>query len=444
MFDQTALDYHPGKTGFALALEARLELSCSINTIYPVHAQDITDRALMSFKNNCVMPRFVDRQYDKLWGQAGAKRGTTINLRYPPQYELRRGDKAQPQGSQESFFPVTLGTPVGVDLDFTSQELLLTVDDFMNRFIKPAGLPIANAADADLCKLFKKVYNFAGTPGTPATSLDTYLQAIENLALAGAPVEGEEWSMVIDYRSNRSIITDLRGLFNPQRTISRQFDTARMGEAIGFKWSQDQNISIYTTGTGGSTPLVNGVPAANAASVVCDGAGGTVVNYLKEGDIVQFDAVNGIKVNTVELGGVGEDTGALMNFVCTAAVDSDGSGNFTIPIFPSLIPSGPFQNITALPADNAAVTVFGAVSTYRAKVTRNNLAFHRSAFVLGAVDLPLPGGMDMASRTTDEDTKLSMRFLRGFDIGENVFISRLDMLYVAACPRPQFACRVVG
>ena len=63
--------------------------------------------------------------------------------------------------------------------------------------------------------------------------------------------------------------------------------------------------------------------------------------------------------------------------------------------------------------------------------------------MLGAVDLPLPGGMDMAARTTDEDTKLSIRFLRGFDITENVFISRLDMLYVAACPRPEFAVRVV-
>ena len=414
------------------------------NTIYPVHAQDITDRALMSFKNNCVMPRFVDRQYDVLWGQAGAKRGTTINLRKPPQYELRRGDHAEPQGSQESFFPVTLGSPVGVDLDFTSQELLLTVDNFMDRFVKPAGLPIANAADKDLCGLFKKVFNFAGTPGTVATSLDTYLQAIENLALAGAPVEGEEWSMVIDYRSNRSIITDLRGLFNPQGIISKQFNSARMGDAIGFKWSQDQNISIYTTGTGGSTPLTNGVPLAGATSVVCDGGGASVTNYFIEGDIIQFAGVNGVKVNTVEIGQSGESTGELMNFVVTANVDTDGSGNFTPSVYPALIPSGPFQNITALPADNAAVTLFGAVSTYRAKTTRNNLAFHRSAFVLGAVDLPLPGGMDMAARTTDEDTKLSIRFLRGFDISENVFISRLDMLYVAACPRPEFACRVVG
>ncbi len=175
------------------------------NVLLPVHAQDITDKALMSFKNHCILARYVDRQYDKLWGQSGAKRGTTINLRYPPQYELRRGDKAQPQGSNETFFPVTLGSPIGVDLDFTSQELLLTVDDFMNRFVKKAALPIANGVDTDIAKLYKKVNNFVGTPGTVPTDIETYLSATTSLANAGAPVEGDEWSMIINYKSSQVV-----------------------------------------------------------------------------------------------------------------------------------------------------------------------------------------------------------------------------------------------
>ena len=413
------------------------------NTIYPVHAQDITDNALMSLKNHCILPRYVDRQYDKLWGQAGAKRGTTINLRYPPQYELRRGDKAQTQGSQESFFPVTLGSPTGVDLDFTSQELLLTVDNFMKRFVKPAGLPIANGVDADIAKQFANIYNYTGTPGTIATSLDTYLAATEQLAAAGAPVEGEEWSMIIDYPSNRKIITDLRGLFNPQGIISKNFESARMGDAIGYKWSQDQNIQIYTTGTfTAGTPLVDGANQFGA-TVNIKGATAAQVGYWNAGDVIQFAGIYGIKPNTVPLGGTGDSTGILANFVVTANVTTAG-GKAAVPISPAIILTGPFQNVTGSPADGAAVTTFGAVNTYGATATRNNLAFHRSAFVLGMVDLPLPGGMDMAARTTDEDTKISIRFLRGFDIQENTFISRLDCLYVTACPRPAFGCRVVG
>lgn len=425
-------------------IESRCGAVCFANTIYPVHAQDITDRALMSFKSHCVGPRYVDRQYDKLWGQTGAKRGTTINLRIPPVYELRRGDKAQPQGSNESFFPITLGTPTGVDLDFTSQELLLTVDDFMNRFIKKAVLPIANGVDSDIMALYKKVNSFVGTPAVVPTSIDTYLSATTALANNGAPVEAsDDWTMLLDYKSNQKIVNALAGQYNPQTGISRQWETARMKQAIGYKWDQDQNIKIHTVGALGSTPLVN-LGGQSGSAINCDGGSNSVTRYWGEGDIISFAGVYGIKPNSVPLGGSGESTGELMQFAITQDTDSSAAGVIVANISPPMVLSGAGQNVTNAPADNAAVTTFGHASTYAGALTRQNLAFDKSAFVLGAVDLPLPGGMDMAARTTDEDTKLSIRFLRGFDIGENTFISRLDMLYVTACPRPQFACRVVG
>lgn len=414
------------------------------NVLLPVHAQDITDKALMSFKNHCILARYVDRQYDKLWGQSGAKRGTTINLRYPPQYELRRGDKAEPQGSNETYFPVTLGSPIGVDLDFTSQELLLTVDDFMNRFVKKAALPIANGVDSDIAQLYKKVNTFVGTPGVPPTDIETYLAATTALANNGAPVEGDEWSMIINYKSSQKIVKALSGQYNPQGVISKIFESARMFEAVGYKWSQDQNIALHTVGAQTNSVLVNTpTTPASGNSVVVDNAG-SITNAWKEGDIVSFDGVYGIKANSVPLGGSGESTGELMQFVITQDITSSG-GAATLVFSPPMITQGAFQNVTNVPADNAAVYTFGsATSAYHGAVSGQNLAFNKGAFVLGAVDLPLPGGMDMASRTTDEDTKFSIRFLRGFDINENVFISRLDFLHVAACPRPQFAVRVVA
>lgn len=413
------------------------------NTLLPVHAQDITDGAVMSFKNHTVMPRYVDRQYDKLWGQAGAKRGQTINLRFPPQYELRRGDKAQPQGSQETFFPITLGSPTGVDMDFTSQELLLTVDDFMNRFIKKAALPIANGVDSDLAGLYTKVNSFVGTPGVVPTDIETYLAATTQLANNGAPVEGDEWSMLIDYKSNQKIIKALAGQFNPQGAISKQWDSARMGDAIGYKWSQDQNIRIHTVGALGGTPQVNGANQSGSVINIKTGAG-AVVNYFKDGDVLQFAGTFGVKANSVPLGGSGESTGDLQMYTVVGDTSTDGGGLAAVMISPPMVVSGASANGTASPADSAAITIFGSATAYAGVTTRQNLAFNKGAFVLGMVDLPLPGGMDMAGRTTDEDTKISMRFLRGFDITENTFISRLDCLYVTACPRPQFGVRVVG
>lgn len=444
VLDALLLDYHRETRGVA-GLPVRDFNLCMANQIVPVHAQDITDNALMSFKNHCVLPRYVDRQYDKLWGQSGAKRGTTINLRLPPQYELRRGDTAEPQGSVETFFPVTIGSPTGVDLDFTSQELLLTVDDFTNRFIKKAALPVANGVDSDLAGLFKQVNSFVGTPGQIPTDIETYLAATTQLANNGAPVEGDEWSMIIDYRSNQKIIKALSGQFNPQGQISRQWDSARMGDAVGYKWSQDQNIRIHTVGALGGTPQVNGGGQTGNSINISAGAGqANITRYFGNGDILQFQGCYGIKANSVPLGGTGEVTDTLAMQVVTADVNTDGNGNCTVPISPGIVVTGPTQNMSQSPANNATVYVFGSPNAYGGIMTRQNLAFNKGAFVLGCVDLPLPGGMDMAGRTTDEDTALSMRFLRGFDITENVFISRLDMLYVVACPRPQFACRVIG
>jgi hypothetical protein len=411
------------------------------NTLLPVHAQDITDSAVISFKNHCVLARYVDRQYDKLWGQAGAKRGTTINLRYPPQYELRRGNRASPQASTETYFPVTLGEPIGVDMDFTSQELLLTVDDFMNRFVKKGTLPVANGVDSDIAALYKKVPNFSGVPGTVPTSIETYLEATTILARNGAPVEGDEWAMVIDYKSNQKIINALIAQQNPQGAISRQWESARMVSAMGYKWSQDQNIKIHTVGDWtGLTVLANSATAQTGASIVCDGA---TAATCKEGDIVTFAATRSIKPNSVPLNGAGESTGELKQFVVTADTDAVGAA-ITIPISPSIVTTGAYQNVTQGVADNSAVLLFGHANSYSALTSRQNLAFNKGAFVLGMVDLPLPGGMDMSARTTDEDAKVSMRFLRGFDITENTFISRLDLLHVAACPRPEFCVRVVG
>lgn len=416
---------------------------CHVNQVIPVHAQDITDNAVMSFKNHTIIPRFVDRQYDPLWGQAGAKRGTTINLRFPPLYELRRGDKAQPQGSVETFFPIKLGTPTGVDLDFTSQELLLTVDDFINRFVKKAALPIANGVDSDLAGLYKKINSFVGTPAVVPTSIETYLSATTQLANNGAPVEDDEWSMIIDYKSNQKIINALAGQFNPQGRISQQWDSARMGDAVGYKWSQDQNIRMHTVGALGGTPQINGAGQTGATILIKTG-GGAVTNYFRDGDVLQFAGSFGVKANSVPLGGTGESTGDLQMYAVVGDTDADGGGLISVTIDPPLIVGGSTQNATASPADSAAVTIFGHASSYAGLTTRQNLAFNKGCMVLGMVDLPLPGGMDMAARTTDEDTKITIRFLRGFDITENVFISRLDCLYVVACPRPQFGCRVVG
>jgi hypothetical protein len=42
----------------------------------------------------------------------------------------------------------------------------LSVSDFSNRFLKSAMITVANQIDLDIAALYKKVWNWVGTPGT--------------------------------------------------------------------------------------------------------------------------------------------------------------------------------------------------------------------------------------------------------------------------------------
>jgi hypothetical protein len=128
---------------------------------------------------------------------------------------------------------------------------------------------------------------------------------------------------------------------------------------------------------------------------------------------------------------------SLQQFVVTADAVADGAGAVTLAISPSIIASGPFQTVSGY-TTGKALTHVGAASTAYAQ----NLAFHRDAFTLACADLPLPGGVDMAARVSDKQTGLSLRLVRAYNITNDQFPCRLDILYGWAALRPELACRV--
>jgi len=132
-------------------------------------------------------------------------------------------------------------------------------------------------------------------------------------------------------------------------------------------------------------------------------------------------------------------TGVLQSFLVTADASSDAAGNLTIVCSPAIIAGGAYQNVTARPADNAAITITSgaAGSTYT-----QNMVWHRDAVTFVSPKQELPGGMDMAYQASLADEGgVSLRFVRGYNIQTNKFISRFDILWGAAVTLPNFAVR---
>lgn len=389
----------------------------------------IAKEALMLLENNIVFSRGVNRQYEKTF-EGERKVGDTINVKKPSQYTVRSGAAVAIQDNVQETVPVVVDKQRGIDVEFTAKELALDLQDFSKEVLAPQIVTLANHVDYDGLSLYKHVPNAVGTPGTIPNAMKTYALAGAKMNNEGAPLDGNR-SIVMDALSEVELIDAQKGLFQSASQIKEQYEKGRMAQAAGFDFSMSQNINTHQVGAYVGTPLVNGATAEGAVQVVTDGWTGSVSGLLKQGDVVTFAGVYAVNPLTKQ------STGQLRQFVITADVNSS-SGAATLGIFPAMIASGARKNITALPADNAAIVVMGAAST----LSPTNLAYHKDAFTLVTVDLPLPKNMDMAARAASKKAGLSIRFVRGYDINSDKFISRIDILYGFKAIRPELACRI--
>lgn len=393
----------------------------------------ITEEALMVLENNLTFTKQVTREYDDRFGVSGAKIGTVLNIRLPVQYVYAQGQGLILQDVTETSVPLALTTQYQRSFIFSSQDLTLSVDDFSDRFVKPAVANLANQIDGDGLQLYKSVYQVVGTPGTTPNDLQTYLNSKVVLANSACPMD-DTLALVIDPQSEATIVNTLKGLFQESTEIAKQYRTGNMGRTIGYKWSMDQNVGTQTIGAyAASTPTVQTAPANGATSVATTGwAHSTAI--LNAGDIIYFASVDSVNPQSRA------DNNALQGFVVTQSVSSDSSGNATINFSPAMNATGSAQNITALPAVNAVITIYGASG----QITKQSLAFHKQAFTFACADLEMPQGVDMAARMDARPLNMSVRLVRAYDINTDRFPLRLDLLGGWAAIRPQLACRIAS
>ena len=390
----------------------------------------ITREALRVLENNLVATRYITREYDPKFGVEGAKIGNVLNVRKPPRYVGRTGQALAIEDAVEEQVPITLDTQFGVDLAFSSSDLALHIDDFSERFIKPAIATVANKVDRDVLRLYRDIHHAVGTPNTVPSTLLVYLDAGVKLDDSATPMDGQR-AMILSPRMQATLVDALTGLFQAANAIAEQYRKGVMGTAIGFEFAMDQNVATHTYGLQGGAGLVNGADQTGT-SLITDGWTAAAATRLNRGDVFTIANVN--KVNPQSR----ESVDDLQQFVVVSDAASDASGNMTITIDPPMVASGQRQTVDALPANNAAITVAGATIVQ----SRQGLALHKNAMTLACADLPMPRGVDMAARVSDPQLGLSIRMIRAYDINLDRFPCRLDILYGVKVLRPETACRV--
>ncbi len=170
----------------------------------------ITNEALVVLENELVIANRVERQYSNEFAQTGAKVGNTVNIRRPPRYIGTYGPPLNVEDTFETYVPVVLNYQYHVDVQFTTQDLALSMDMFKKRILKPQIATVANRIDADSAQYY--TYNTAislGVPGVQPASFKIFSDARAILAMEACPTEGEK-NCVLD-PITMSAVTDSQG-----------------------------------------------------------------------------------------------------------------------------------------------------------------------------------------------------------------------------------------
>ncbi len=440
----------------------------------------ITNQGLIVLENELVFADKVDRQYSDEFAVKSAKIGATCNVRRPPRYLGTFGPALNVEDTNETYIPVSLNNQFHVDVQFTTADLLLSMDLFKTRVLKPMMATTANRIDSD--GMYFSYQNTAASVGTPGVSPASYLIfANARAQLANEAVPAGPKSCILDPLSMASATDSVKGLYNPQIAISEYTKRGQIAkEFAGLDWFEDQNVVAFTTGAQGGTPTMKAVTQAGvistgwAQSGFIQTTGWTAsTGVIKVGDIIQIAGVypanpqsrtqygNALRQFVVLPPGgyVANPAGAATPGPTFAAASltygtfnnatgvytSDSGTDLSLLIGEVVITGGQFQNVVTTSAftTTAALTVNGGTAN-ASKVSPQGIVMHKSAFALAFADLPLPRGVESAARAADADIGMSMRMVTQYTINNDAMPTRCDVLYGYAGLYRSMAVRVAG
>ena len=313
-----------------------------------------------------------------------------------------------------------------MDFVFSSADLTLTIDEFSDRYLKPAVSVLATAMEADALNMINDIPYVVDDNALPISYKDIALaRKILNLNLA--PDDGDRVG-IISSQHVPSYLDAIKGLFNPQEGIARPYLTGKIGKVNNMNFYENTVIPYFQSGTAAAVTgyTVNG--GANVGSTVVVAAG---ANTFKKGDVVTFPGCFAVNPETKA------NMGYLQQFTVTADY-AGGAGN--LPIFPAIVVTGAAQNVTGSPTAAGAVAKLGGGAN---ALYAQSVLFHPEAFAFVTADL-IDVSKFGAWGSRQVMDGISMRIARQYNITSDTIPTRIDVIYGYKTLRQQLACRIIA
>lgn len=399
----------------------------------------VTDVATGFLDSTKLIGRF-DRQWEDAWANKpeGAQIGNTAQVRIEQRWLVTEGQAFQQQPILNQTVPISINHQFNVGCGWSTAQATTEVEEVQTRYTRTSGKRMAAKWDRVAgAEVYKSVSFSVGTPGTNITDNGVWGDAVALLQEQAVP---DDYMAVISPSQQQSLNVANQPLFNPQSFIGEIFESGKFSNAaLGMKsWYFDPLLPTHTTGTfTSSSPAVNG-SGLTGSTLATDGWG---TYALKAGDVFTLDGVFATNPLEQDL-----NMGRLMQFSMTS--DLAGSTSATLAFTPAIITSGPLQNVTGSPADNAAINFLGSTgavsATMSATTSRQNLIFHPSAFAFVMVDMKRKLAGAETGYISDKETRIKMRWAEQWNGQTDQELSRIDTMGGIASILPYFAVRAWG
>lgn len=361
---------------------------------------------------------FIRNIHDGFTGEFGDKtyqKGQSIQIRKPAQYKGRSGATLAVEDHVEQEVTLVLSEQEGVDNQFSSVEMSYDIDNFSDRVLSPMMNTLADRVETKVLELAGgfSVINGSGTSGEVVYRDYALAKAyLDNLA-----IESGNRFILIDTIMQVEIIDQVKSFFQAPEQISKAYLEGTIGMNAGFTWYESSRIPLTKTAATGNDALT--VTSISGNTIVVGGAGA-------DATVIEAGTIYALNANLVHPQNKKSLAGQVAHVVVQKdAVVTGAAATLEVGIEIVSLNTDARQNVDAAPTTLTIV----------AEGKRKSLALHKDAMTFAAPALIKPEGTDKASSESIDN--LSLRYIRDYNINDDVFPARFDIVFGAKVVRPE-------
>jgi coat protein Gp5 len=351
--------------------------------------------------------------------------GSSIQVKFPQRFLVSDGMGYQPQGINRISTTIALDQWIQIGFNWDDYENAVKIErtqsELQSNYYEPAAAAMAQEYDNRCAQwAYQHASSFVGQLGTDPNSVTTYYQARQKLMEKACPPGPR--CMLISSSMMTALGSTITNVFNPVDQITRQWKQGAIGILAGFDFYESNSLYQHTAGTWAAAVTVNGANQSGTALTITASAGDT----FNVGDKFSINNVNTVNPMTRRIPG----KSSPQTFTVLTALTAVGGGADVLNILPAIYgPGSQYQNVDALPASGAALTLWPGTTSPNGKVGTVGLGLSKYAFALVGAALFLPTAVEKSGQATDPDSGISVRKVKAWDPYRSMQVQRMDSLF---------------